>query len=334
MLVSYDKLSKEKEKETVLLVAKKMDSVAPPKALTPNQQLIESIQSRVDDEINKSVECIKSCGLLQYMSFQPPPTRTFRFEQVGQEDPDYSIKMIFYGPYLRSYENFKFFDDNFVQEGIEQKHDNLIRLYESLSLENYNKLIATPGNNPLVNKAITKALVKTLIDADFPMRIPDQRTLEQQLGLWNQNSFYASARPDYSMFEMAKKFIKCKIDFIEKIIKLEKVEKIMKQEKGRIIRDGQHLIPVHPRGSEQILTTKTIYLKQFYPENFKKLGTLIDTQTDKTYGFIKTYYYFSENPKQEYTSLRSMFFSINSINMIILFIITYIIICLIIIFTN
>jgi hypothetical protein len=73
------------------------------------------------------------------------------------------------------------------------------------------------------------------------------------------------------------------------------------------IRDGQHLIPV-PSRSEQILTTKTIYLKQRSPPGFKKIGTLIDQQTDKTGRSNQTYYYFNVNPKQEYNSLSDMFY--------------------------
>ena len=188
-------------------------------------QSLRPIQTIIDAEVNKGLECIKSCGLFQFMTFLVPA--------FGPEDIDYSIKRIFYGSYLKSWEgeNFKFFDDKFVQEGIEQKRDNLIRLYELLSLENYNKLNATPGNSPpsnmnvtypLANEALTKTLVKTLIDADFPMRSKDQHALERVLGLWNQNSIYGSARPGYSMFEMAKQFIKCKIDFIEKIMMIER----------------------------------------------------------------------------------------------------------------
>lgn len=190
-------------------------------------QSLRPIQTIIDAEVNKGLECIKSCGLFQFMTF---PVHDF-----GPEDKaiDYSIKRIFYGSYLKSWEgeNFKFFDDKFVQEGIEQKRDNLIRLYELLSLENYNKLNATPGNSPpsnmnvtypLAHEALTKTLVKTLIDADFPMRSKDQHALERVLGLWNQNSIYGSARPGYSMFEMAKQFIKCKIDFIEKIMMIER----------------------------------------------------------------------------------------------------------------
>ena len=190
-------------------------------------QSLRPIQTIIDAEVNKGLECIKSNGLFLFMTF---PVHDF-----GPEDKaiDYSIKRIFYGSYLKSWEgeNFKFFDDKFVQEGIEQKRDNLIRLYELLSLENYNKLNATPGNSPpsnmnvtypLAHEALTKTLVKTLIDADFPMRSKDQHALERVLGLWNQNSIYGSARPGYSMFEMAKQFIKCKIDFIEKIMMIER----------------------------------------------------------------------------------------------------------------
>ena len=58
-------------------------------------------------------------------------------------------------------------------------------LWKRYDTENYNKLIATPGNShpsnmgvtyPLAYEALTKAFSKTLIDADYPMRTPDQHT--------------------------------------------------------------------------------------------------------------------------------------------------------------
>jgi hypothetical protein len=327
MFDSYDKLSKKKEKDAVLMVAEKMDSVAPPKALTvasymstskpssadnflsirdgqhlvhvprseqilttktiylkqersppgfkkigtlidqqtdrtgksektyyyfsenPKQEYSSTsfsnifsnmfydpiegnerriytiLQPIIDAEINKSVECIKSCGLK--MSFSNP----------GYVDPylgaDYNFKIIFYNYLKGVVDGYKIVSEKFVKKDIEKERDNLIRLYESLSLENYNKLIATPGVNnynmnvtcPIANEVTTAYLVKILEDAKFPDKLPHmvQRYggLKEQLGLWHPYNS-CTRMPEYSMFEKAQHFIKCKIDFIEKIMMIER----------------------------------------------------------------------------------------------------------------
>ena len=192
--------------------------------LEGNERRINTIlQPIIDAEINKSVACIKSCRL--DMSFSTP---SYVHHYLGA---DYNFKLIFY-EYLISNE-FKIVNEKFVKKNIEKERDNLIRLYESLSLENYNKLIATPGIQtynmnvtcPIANEVTTAYLVKTLEDAKFPDKLPPMVEryggLKEQLGLWHPYNS-CTRMPEYSMFEKAQQFIKCKIDFIEKIMIIER----------------------------------------------------------------------------------------------------------------
>lgn len=323
MFDSYDKLSKNKEKDAVLMVAEKMDSVvAPAKALTAymstsktssednfiskldGQHLIQvphgseqilttntiylkqksppgfkKIGTLIDQqtdktgmfektyyyfsenpetlhvgitnmyydprrqidihfdniilplilaEINKGVNCIKSCGLTSVMRFPP-------IDHLHRLDPDYNFKLLFY-----NYLNYlPILTKNFLPRNIETRLSKLTKSYDSISLENYNKLMATPGvialprfyhdrngtwtersgpaNSYLTAyETTTTALVKALTDAEFP-RYNSMVYLHEELKLWSLHSLYL-VLPSPIIFEQSRRFIKCKIDFIKKMM--------------------------------------------------------------------------------------------------------------------
>ena len=126
--------------------------------------------------------------------------------------------------------------EEFLRKNIETHLDTLTKSYNSLSLDNYNILSATPGSipngegheYPRANEVTTNAIALALTLANFPMLgTRDIYKLGKQLGLINYShphNMFAPSMPTYSMFEKAQQFIKCQIDFIEKMMIINKFE--------------------------------------------------------------------------------------------------------------
>lgn len=97
--------------------------------------------------------------------------------------------------------------EDFLARNIDKEYHRLNEEYKELSKENYNKLIATPGETHyaggLVESNAKRVTAKAL----------ERYYGRDQLG-WSETSSYGMLVP-YSIFTQTQQYIKCQIDFID-----------------------------------------------------------------------------------------------------------------------
>jgi hypothetical protein len=169
------------------------------KVLNPKFSL-ERLNGIISAEIEKGVQCIKSSkapvllGNLPQFAYSP--------------DKDLGYKTVFYnflsnvtatGTLTNS--------EDFLARNIDKTYHRLNEEYKELSKENYNKLIATPGETHyaggLVESNANRVTAKAL----------ERYYGRDQLG-WSETSSYSMLVP-YSRFTQTQQYIKCQIDFID-----------------------------------------------------------------------------------------------------------------------
>ena len=188
--------------------------------LAKQDKILLALNELISVEIDKAIQCMISNSFELYKKNDKSFERIFlKLLNVIRIKPALG--------FIRIRDN-----KNFMKDDINVHLEILQHSYDALSLENYNKLTSSTNKSVLEtflnNKNTAETLETALLEANFPVPIiigDEQYPLKSWLDIWNldeEGEAWFYTLPPYSMFEEGQRFIKCQIDFIEKMIILDR----------------------------------------------------------------------------------------------------------------